>query len=147
MNYNLIVMKRLLLVVLASVILGGCAYQQQTTNTTSENGEKWISVECFQTLENTDDYSICLAKDYNWNVYYIIHFTCPTSQKSEVYYDGKSLNGKYVFIGTYSYENKEGSTKTVRAYMSKENYSEWCDYDKDALIHLLDVALTYNSIK
>ncbi len=143
-------MKRVLFTCLIAlgIVFGGCSYQQQTTNAaTNENGEKWLNIECFQTLENSDDFSICLAKDYNWNVYYIIHLTCPTSNKTEVYYDGKSLSGKYVFIGTYSYENKEGSTKTVQAYMSKENFNEWCDFDKDALKHLLDVALTYNSIK
>lgn len=141
-------MRRFLLFLVSfGVLFSSCTNQQQLTTPTSEDGEKWITVECFQTLDNTDDYSLCLAKDYNWNVYYIIHFTCPTSQKTEVYYDGKSLNGKYVFVGTYSYENKEGSTKTVRAFMPKENFTEWCNYDKDALIRLLDIALTYNSIK
>lgn len=141
-------MRRFLLFLVSfGVLFSSCTNQRQLTNPTSDDGEKWINVECFQTLENTDDYSRCLAKDFNWNVYYIIHFTCPTNKKQEVYYDGKSLSGKYVFIGTYSYENKEGNSKTVQAYMPKENFTEWCNYDKDELKRFLDVALSYNNIK
>lgn len=68
------------------------------------------------------------------------------AKKNEVYYDDKTLNGKYVFVGTYTYESNEG-IKTVQAYMPKENFREWYDYDKKTLIDLLDVVLSYNIVK
>lgn len=130
-----------------------CALFQQTSyttddiyHTTNEKGEQWLSLKCFQALDNAAEYSYCLARDENWDVFFIVNFTCPTSKKTAVYYDGKSLNGKYVFVGTYTYESKEGS-KTVRAYMPKDNFGEWCVYDKKTLIGLLDIVLSYNSIK
>ena len=143
--------------VLFFIILGcmfcSCALFQQTSNTTdetynttNEKGEQWLSLKCFQTLGNASEYSHCLAWNSNYDVFYIVNFTCPTSKKTEVYYDDKGLNGKYVFVGTYTYESKEGS-KTVRAYMPKDNFREWCDYNKKTLIDLLDVVLSYNSVK
>lgn len=154
---NIEIMKNLKFKVLCFITLGslfcGCTLFQQTSNTTdgtynttNEKGEQWLSLKCFQTLGNADEYSCCLARNDNWDVFYIVNFTCPTRKKTEVYYDSKTLNGKYVFVGTYTYESKEGS-KTVRAYMPKDNFSEWCDYDKNTLIGLLDIVLSYNSIK
>lgn len=143
-------MKNFIVIVVCLLTLGStfssCAYLQPTTNNRTANGEAWLSLKCFQALSNTSTYSDCLAWNANYDVFYIVHFTCPTSKKTEVYYDDKSLNGKYVFVGTYTYESKE-RTKTVRAYMSKENFSEWYEYDKNTLIDLLDVVLSYNSVK
>ena len=145
-------MKKYLFICLVAfgIVLSSCAYQLHTTNAsvkTDQNGEKWLNIECFQTIANTEECSICLADDDNWNVYYIIHITPLTSTKTEVYYDGKRLDGKYVFVGTYSYENKSGDTKTVQAYMPKENFYWWYNYDKESLKHLLDNVLSYDSVR
>lgn len=145
-------MKKFIFVCLVAfgMVFSSCAYQQQTTGTpmkTDQNGEKWLNVECFQTLTNMEECSACLARDDNWDVYYIIHITPLTGTKTEVYYDGKRLDGKYVFVGTYSYENKSGDAKTVQAYMPKANFYEWYNYDKEALKRLLDNVLSYDSVR
>lgn len=128
------------------ILFSGCAYLQPTTDKTTVTGEEWLSLKCFQTLGNASNYSDCLAWNSNYDVFYIVNFTCPASKKNEVYYDGKSLNGKYVFVGTRTYQSKEGE-RTVRAYMPKENFREWCEYDKNLLVELLDIVLSYNSLK
>jgi hypothetical protein len=145
-------MKKFIFVCLVAfgIVFSSCAYHQQTTGTpmkTDQNGEKWLNVECFQTLTNLEEFSACLALDDNWNVYYIIHITPLTGTKTEVYYDSKRLDGKYVFVGTYSYENKSGDAKTVQAYMPKENFYWWYNYDKEALKQLLDNVLSYDSVR
>ncbi len=127
-------------------MFSSCANLQQTTINNTIDGEEWLSLKCFQTLSNTATYSDCLAWNANYDVFYIVNFTCPTSKKTEVYYDDKSISGKYVFVGTYTYESKERSN-TVPAYMSKENFREWYEFDKKTLIDLLDIVLSYNSVK
>lgn len=141
-------MRRVLFLCLIAVgiVFSGCNVQQQAI-LKSENEINFLNTECFQTIENTDDYSVCLAKDHNWHVYFILHLTCPTSSKKDVFYDGKRITGDHVFIGTYSYENKDGDKKTVQAYMSRENFNEWYSYDKESLNRFLDVLLSYNSVR
>ena len=140
--------KNLLFCLIACVILfSSCAVEMQQSNYSGTYEKKYLYIECFQTFYNTSEVSSCLAKDSTWDVYYIVNMTCPTGKKTEVYYDGKSLNGSYVFVGTYTYENKNGDSKTVRAYMPEYNFREWQNYNKDGLISLLDVLLSYNALK
>lgn len=145
-------MKKFIFVCLVAfgMVFSSCSYQQHTvgpTEKTDKNGEKWLSVECFQTLTNNEASSACLAMDNNWNIYYITHITPLSGTKTEVYYDGKRLDGNYVFVGTFSYENKNGDAKTIQAYMPKENYYWWYNYDKEALKRLLDCVLSYDSVR
>ena len=136
---------------IVSIMFSGCALFQpidknNNKDNTTVNGEEWLSLKCFQTLSNAPEYSQCLAWNSNYDVHYIVNFTCPTSKKNVVFYDDKSLTGKFVFVGTYTYESKDGQ-KTVRAYMFKDNYNEWFVYDKETLIQLLDIVLSYNAVK
>lgn len=96
---------------------------------------------------NTSDYSLCMASGNYRDAYLIIHFTCPPSQKSEVYYDGKQISGYFVLVGTFTYDSEGNGRVTVPAYMARENVREWYNFDKEALIGLLDTFLSYNSIK
>ena len=145
-------MKKLLFICMVGlgIVFSSCAYQQQITDTavkTDQNEEKWLTIDCFQTLTNMKECSACLARDNNWNVYYIIHITPVTGTKTEVYYDGKRIDGKYVFVGTYSYKTKGGDDKTVQAYMPKANFYEWYNFDKEALRSLLDNVLSYDNVR
>ena len=136
------------------MIFSSCEVQQYatdntTTSDTTDNSfkTKWLYIKCFQTLSNTSDYSYCLANDSDWDVYFIINFTCPGKDKYEIYYDKKNMNGSYVFVGTYTYENKESGTKTVPAYMPADNFQELYFNHRNYLKRLLDYVLSYNIIK
>lgn len=140
-------MKRLLsiLIITTGILFNSCA----TTNYSSNNKfkSKYLNIECFQTLGNESNFSCCLAKDYKWDVYYIVNFICPDNSKFEIYYDGKSLSGYYIFVGTYSYKTKDDSQKTVQAYMPKDNFYELYNYDSTLLKEYLDIMLSYNVIE
>lgn len=64
-----------------------------------------------------------------------------------MFYDGKNISGNYVLIGTYRYESKGGSTKTVKALMRKDVYDCYYNNHKEHFINMLDIVLTYNSVK
>ena len=139
-----------LLLMIGGVTLNSCSSQQFTTTTTNDNNKtQWLSIKCFQALSNTSEYSECLARNDNWDVFYIVSFTCPgkDKDKGDIYYDGKSLSGSFVFVGTYSYVTKNESSKTVQAYMPKDNFYELYNYDKEHLKRLLDIVLSYNAIQ
>lgn len=40
----------------------------------------------------------------------------------EIYYDDKKITGNFVFIGTYTYETKGNSIKTVPVYIRESEY-------------------------
>lgn len=44
--------------------------------------------------------------------------------EEDTYYDDKKITGKFVLIGTYSYQNKEGDTKTVPLYIRYSEYQK-----------------------
>ena len=140
-------MKRLSCIVLIAtgILFNSCA----TTNYSSNNSykSKYLNIKCFQALSNTSEYSSCLARDYDFNVYYIVNFTCPGKSKYELYYDDKSITGYYVFVGTYTYETREERQKTVQAYMPKDNFYELYNYDRTLLKGYLDIVLSYNVIE
>ena len=52
-----------------------------------------------------------------------------------------------MFVGTYSYETKNEHTKTVQAYMPKDNFQEYYEYNKSELKGLLDIVLSYNAMQ
>lgn len=128
------------------IVFCGCSNLRHFSNKTDKYETKWLNVECFQTLDNVEEASCCLARDKNSNVYFIINITCPTGTKGELYYDGKQLMGKYVFVGTYSYISR-GGDKTVQAYMPIGNYRELYDYSPEYLKKMLDIELSYNAVK
>lgn len=138
--------KSIICLIALGVVCCSCGSFQQTTNA---NETKWLDVKCYQTMFNTDDYSACLAADdNNRSACLIVHYTCPISKKTEVYYDGKRLYGSYVLVGTFTYDSDGVAYRpTVQAFMPKDNFLEWYNYDKNALMHLLDAVLTYNSVK
>ena len=135
------------LLIIGGVTFNSCNSQQFTSATNDKFKTQWLSLMCFQALCNTSEYSDCLARNDNWDVFYIVSFTCPGKDKGDIYYDGKSLYGKFVFVGTYSYVTKENSSKTVQAFMPKDNFYELYDYNKEHLKHLLDIVLSYNAIQ
>lgn len=130
------------------LLFSGCAHQQQTAAKANNDNEKLLNVRCYQTVTNTSNYSICLAYGTNRDAYFIIHLTCPSVQKTELFYDGKRLSGYFVLVGTYSFENdKDGREVTLPAYMARENIQDWYNYDKELLKAFLDGLLSYNYIK
>ena len=136
-----------LLLIIGGVTFNSCSPQQFTTTTNDKNKTQWLSLKCFQALGNTSEYSDCLARNDNWDVFYVVSFTCPGKDKGDIYYDGKSLYGSYVFVGTYSYVTKDNLSKTVQAYMPKDNFNELYNYDKEHLKRLLNIVLSYNAIQ
>jgi hypothetical protein len=135
-------MKRLLLYVAIAFLFTSCGLERHTT---SNNG--YLPIHVFQTLNNSKYFSECLARNLNFDYFYIISLDCPSKTKHEIYYDGKNIGGLYVLVGTYTYETKGGSMKTVQACMRKENYNDLYNYDKIFLSNILDDILTYNLIK
>lgn len=135
------------LLMIGGVTFNSCSSQQFTTTTNDKNKTQWLYIKCFQGLNNDSEYSDCLARNDIWDVFYIVSFTCPGKEKGDIYYDGKSLSGNYVFVGTYSYVTKDNISKTVQAYMPKDNFYELYNYDKEYLKRLLDIVLSYNAIQ
>ena len=139
-----------LLVMIGGVTFYGCSSQKTTTKTTTneKSNTRRLFITCFQALNNSSEYSDCLARNYDWDVFYIVSFTCPGKDKGDnIYFDGKSLTGDYVFVGTYSYVTKDKNSKTVQAFMPKDNFYELYNYDKEHLKRLLDIVLSYNAIQ
>ena len=138
-------MKRIILICL--ILLGlftSCGVQSLTTS----NNSGYVFLECFQALDNYDHVSICLARDSDWNVCYVVSLENPCNNNdAELFYDGKKLSGNYVLVGTYQYESKGGSTKTVKALMKKDVYDCFYNNYKENLIGILDIVLTYNAVK
>ena len=100
----------------------------------STNNNAYISIECFQALRNYGTYSDCLAKDFDYNICYIVSFWNVCNDKDpEMFYDGKNLSGEYVSVGTYTYNTKGGDTKTVQAVMRKQEFYEQYNCDKEIL--------------
>ena len=137
-------MKKFLLISFAMLcLLTSCGIENLATNNNA-----YISIECFQALNNSGLYSDCLAKDYNYNICYIVSFWNVCNDKDpEMFYDGKNLSGEYVNVGTYSYTTRQGYTKTVQAIMSKKEFYEQYNCDKESLKRKLDIVLSYTSIK
>lgn len=138
--------------ILLGYVLNSCSPQQFALNTTAHksihnNKVQYLNIKCFQTLSNSHLCSECLASNDYLDVFYIVNFTCPGKSKSEIYYDGKNIRGNYVFVGTYSYETKKESIKTVQAYMPKDNFQEFYEYNKSELKGLLDIVLSYNAMQ
>ena len=81
-----------------------------------------INIKVFQTLNNEE----CLAseisnKQYGWyhgnTVYYI-------SGNGDLIYDDKIIKEKAYLIGTYTYETRAESKKTVKAYTNSREVAE-----------------------
>lgn len=137
-------MKKFLLICLILIGFAGCGVQNLTTN----NNSGFVSLECFQALDHFDHVSTCLAKDGEWNYCYVVSLESPcTNENAEMFYDGKNLSGNYVLVGTYQYETKGGSSKTVKALMRKDLYNCFYNNYKENLKAILDIVLTYNAVK
>lgn len=129
------------------ILLGlctGCGVQ----NLTTKNNSGFVSIECFQALSNYDHVSDCLARDSDWKVCYVVSLYNPcNNDDAEMFYDGKNISGDYVLVGTYQYETKGGSTKTVKALMRKDIFSCFYNNHKENLKEILDTVLSYNAVK
>ncbi len=138
-------MKRIILTCLILLgLLTSCGIQSLTT----DNNYGYVSIECFQALENYDHVSVCLAKDSDWNICYVVSLkNLCDNNNAEMFYDGKNISGNYVLVGTYQYESKGGSSKTVKALMRKDVYDCLYNNHKEHLINMLDIVLTYNLVK
>ena len=139
---NLNMKKVLFICLVMAGLFVSCGVEQHTTNNKGH-----LFIEVFQTLSNGENSSTCLARNSNWDIFYIISLDCPDKTTHEMYYDGKNISGAYVLVGTYTYETKGGDTKTVQACMKKNNYNDLYNYDKEFLKELLDIALSYNLVK
>ena len=136
-------MKKLLLIGIMLVgLLTGCETMQ---NTTTKNGQ--LNLKVFQTFYNTEKESVCLARNLNWEVFYIISLECPGKTKAEMFYDDKNISGYYNVVGTYTYETKEGNQKTVQACMKKSNFDDLYNYDKGYLKSVLNLKLSYSLVE
>ena len=137
------------ILIIGHITISSCSLQQlsATQTDTQNNKVSFLNIKVFQTLSNSKVLSQCLARNSNFDVFYILSFTCPGKEKNEIYYDGKNISGRYVFVGTYSYETKQKIEKTVQAYMPKDNFDDYYEYNKSELKDLLDIALSYNAIQ
>ncbi len=149
-------MKRVLILCILTLglVFCNCSTLQKTSN--SKNGKfetEWLNLKCFQTISNEDTFSSCLCfsnekSSFSTDVYYIVSFTCPGKEKPEVFFDGKTFNRSFVFVGTYTYvTKKDEDVKTVRAYIPKKNFYELYEYNSRYLKEALDLLLSYNVLK
>lgn len=80
-----------------------------TTNSDISSDQTYLSVEIFQTISKTE----ALAWTRNYKVVKL-------ETESEIYFDGKKVNGDHILTGTYTYPNMEGTIKTVPVYKRTE---------------------------
>ena len=137
-------MKKILFVCfIALCLFTSCGIENLTTN-----NKGYLSIKCFQALYNSSIYSDCLARDYNYNVCYVVSYWCSCNNNDpEMFYDGKDLSGEYISVGTYTYKTKNGDTKTVQAIMRKKEFNEHYNCDKESLKRKLDIVISYTAIK
>ena len=132
-------MKKLLLFFLTISLFSFCNAQEFKS-------EK-LNIRCFQVLLNSDAANVCLAWDQNYNVSYIIYLPTAANDSKGVCYDNKQMNDSYIFIGTYTYDSKNGE-KTVPAYILEKNFYYWYNSDiKEVFIEKLRKNLSYCVIK
>ncbi|MBO7346130.1 MAG: hypothetical protein J6U29_01040 [Bacteroidales bacterium] len=119
--------------------------------------EEYLNLKVFQSY-NAEDYSWCLAWDKDYKTYFILSTEFPEIAKyyndldffhREIYYDDKDISNKYIFVGTYSYESRNGQ-RTVPAYMQKDTFYAYYKGYKNNLNSfrdLLKIWLDYCVIK
>ena len=129
-------MKLRLLLYIALICTCTCSCKTTSYTRTLRN------ITIFQTLENGRYGSSGLAKDKDWNVFYVISVRTHIYD-NEMYYDGKNISGYYYIVGTYAYETKSGAIKTVRALVRRENYNSMDPQERMHFKSLLRNILTY----
>lgn len=144
--------KRLLIISFMLIgLLTGCKTPQGTnwqSSTQKLNLQcNQIKLEVFQTISNNELSSACMAADEKLNIYFIISMSCPDEPKCAMFYDKKNISGYYTFLGTFTYESKDGSTRTVPACMLKKEFEAAYKCDKETLIDSLNKILSYNQVK
>lgn len=80
-----------------------------TSGTSIGSQKMYISGEIFQTLSRNE----CLVRTKDYKVVKLESLT-------EVFFDDKPINGYFIFVGTYSYYNKEDIKKVVPIYVSQK---------------------------
>lgn len=76
-----------------------------------------LNLTIFQTLGKHE----ALARTNNYDVVKI-------ETVSDVYYDGKQINGNFTLIDTYSYETTKGIIKIVPVYVLTREYNKLKDH-------------------
>jgi hypothetical protein len=118
-------MKRLVIIVVGILLMSSCSIIKKIDEL--HPSYQYYSLEIFQTLDNfyseiaDNTYSYGLAKDSQWNVYKVVTYR-PGDDYRNNFYDGKKISGRFIFIGTYSYETKDERRKTVPCLMPKKSY-------------------------
>lgn len=103
-------MKKIMLilaVMLTAICVTSCG---MLTNNINAN-ETYLSVKIIQTLGDGEALAMT-NKGWEYNVVKVV-------SNSEVYYDGKTLTGNYVLVGTYRYETVKNTIKTVPVFQRK----------------------------
>lgn len=103
-------MKRILILLITMFALTSCSVFYSA----NEIGHvTYLNVKIFQTLSKNS----ALADIASGSVAEVI-------TTKDIYYDNLYLRGQFVFVGTYSYINKENTRKTVPVYMRYYEYRD-----------------------
>lgn len=95
------------------------------TTQSDANSVRSLSVTIFQTLSKNE----ALAYDDKYSVYKL-------ETAEDVYYDGKKYNTKFILIGTYTYEAKDETIKTVPVYMKYAEEKEHLKQSNETVVHV-----------
>ena len=98
-------MKKTLIFLTIAIFTSCGVIVNNTPQSDISSAQTYLSVEIFQTLSNTE----ALAHTSNYKVVKL-------ETGTEIYYDGKKINGDFKLTGTYTYTTKDENIKTVPVY-------------------------------
>ena len=111
-------MKKTLFLLFTTLLLTtSCSVFTRVSLSNASIGDKChLNATIFQAVNNHEALA-ATSQEFNSIVVKLI-----TSE--DTYYDGKKVSGTYIMVDTYTYENKQGITKTVPVFIKVSEYSE-----------------------
>lgn len=91
-------------------------YSSQSTGNDISKSKTYLNLTILQTLSKYE----ALAWTKHYDVVKIETLT-------DIYYDGKTINGYFTLVGTYRYVTKQNVTKTVPIYVLTSEYNKNSD--------------------
>ena len=105
------------LIALATSVLSGCSVLQSTSQ--PQKGKTVVlDMKVIQTLSQHS--ALALTKVSGYSVY--LGDVVKVISETGIMYDDLVLKGRFVLVGTYTYETKKETIKTVPVYMSSSEY-------------------------